>query len=560
MSANKRRDIALTFAVASILAMIVAGLHGNAIGGWWRFDDSLVLAYVVENPAPAIYFFSPQDWRLLGVPFFTPWLALDFWLDFVLFGHEPAAFYLHHLVMVWLAALLTFVLLRRFAGPIWSAVGAITFLLGSPTFIVSQQLMSRHYVVGLVFAILALLSWLNARETGRKCHDALALACYLAALLNKEVFLLLPLVLFALDERGVRERMLAITPMFATAVVFVLWRWLMLGKLVGGHSDSLHEVGSIISSFAQLPGVFFGQGERAFLGMVILLAALYRVLRFGGTSRVIVPAAVVALAAPFLAVRIITDTDLRFALIPWWGVCVLLGLGLKSRVTGTIPSQARWQPYVPVAISTIGISVFCLVAVAKGTSSAQAYGENTAAFDVQGRFYWDHDSSVAYVPYGSLSAYLHIQYASHVLKTRLLGQSAPRSAPFPESARLLLGPVPLYMFDPECRCMKAVRSESASRPSTANILPQKIQIERHAGNLSWTLATRSDDRCFMRFDSWNAAFALPCAGDLPFDLPYVQGQFHLLIRAATGAWAATPLLAFPGPSGKMTWTNPAGSD
>jgi len=170
--------------VALLLGLAVWLLHGSALQGFWRVDDPLILLYISEHPSLPGYFFSPGHWDALGVPFFTPWLTLDYWLDANLFGLAPRGFYLHHLIMIWATALMSYLLLRRPLGHFWAGAASILFLAGGPTLIVAQQLMSRRYVTGLLFMLLALHFWLLARGRARSWQLGVAAACYLAAMLN----------------------------------------------------------------------------------------------------------------------------------------------------------------------------------------------------------------------------------------------------------------------------------------------------------------------------------------------------------------------------------------
>ncbi len=160
---------------ALLLALLVALLHRDALNGWWRFDDALVLAYVIENPRPLDYFLSADVWRKLGVPFFMPSLPLVFWFHFNVFGHNPAAFYAHHLATIWLVAVLTFVLLRPHVGRLAAFAAPGIFLAGAPVTIVAHQLMSRHYAMGLACAIAAVVVWSRylQNQRGRDCGPGL---------------------------------------------------------------------------------------------------------------------------------------------------------------------------------------------------------------------------------------------------------------------------------------------------------------------------------------------------------------------------------------------------
>ena len=226
----------LTPAIALLLGLSAWLQHGSALQGFWRVDDPLILLYVAEQPEILGYFFSPSKWQALGVPFFTPWLTLDYRLDTALFGTEPAGHYLHHLILIWTCALLTYLLLRRLIGHFWASAAALLFLTGAPTAIVAQQLMSRHYATGLMFMLLALHLWLRSQETPRGMYLWLAATCYLAAMLNKEIYAPLPLVLLFLSEGKLKDRMPAIVPFVLAGILYVAWRGAMLGIAIGGYA------------------------------------------------------------------------------------------------------------------------------------------------------------------------------------------------------------------------------------------------------------------------------------------------------------------------------------
>jgi hypothetical protein len=337
----------------------------------------------------------------------------------------------------------------------------------------------------------------------------------------------------------------------------------MLGKFIGGHGDGLHELSSLGQTLVGLPANFFGQGWPAWVDGSMLLAAAMLVARMRPTARLLIPATALALMAPFAAARIHGDVDLRLAFVPWWASCVLIAFALAGRGTASnaspepSPRSLHWRRRVGLVTSVLAVASLLGLAGAKRVQAERAYRPQAEAFDVQGRFVWENGPTAAYVPWGALSGYLHVQYASHVIRTRLLGQPGPRSAPFPESAAALLGSVPLHVYDPACACMKVHPPEARNSTPTTGVLPPAIRFSRHAGGLSWSLASRPDDRCYMRAETWNAAFVLPCAGDLPFDLPYLKGDFRFVVRSADGAWEMTPTLTLPPGAFALEWTRPA---
>jgi hypothetical protein len=237
-------------------------------------------------------------------------------------------FYAHHLLIIGLAALLTFILLYRHVGACWSGMASALFLSGAPVAIISQQIMTRHYATGLVFAILSVLFWLRAREGSMRIALILSAGFYLLAMLSKEIFAPLPLLLFFLQGGPLKSRIVATFPLVLCAVIFVLWRSAMLGKVIGGYGG-LDASRDLHASLMFLPQTFFGSGIWALAAGSVLLPVAAWVLYVSPHQAPLILATLVTLLLPFLAIRAsLHPVDLRFAFLPWWGGCVLLTLGL----------------------------------------------------------------------------------------------------------------------------------------------------------------------------------------------------------------------------------------
>ena len=553
------RNVFSTMAAAVLLAALVLFFHGSALHGGWRIDDPFILLYVVERPAAMGYFFSPEQWQLLTVPFYTPWLVFEYWLDFALFGLKPSAFYGHHLVAVWLVALLTFVLLRRYVVALWAFVAAALFIAGSPVAVISQQLMSRHYVAGLVFAILAIMWWLRAREGGSPARLALATVCYLLAMLNKEIFVPLPLVLLFLGDGTLKARFRAIVPFLLTAALFVAWRAVMVGKIIGGYGGGFNAAGDIPRSLATLPKMFFGEGWPALAGSLILLLAAISLLRSSKQTLPPLLAAAVALALPFLAIHVSTNIiDLRFALLPWWGACVMLSLGIPRFLTTPITSAEVKSHHVGTrrALALLATLAFCGMTLAKSQATSRSYAAVAAEYEVQGRFLWDHDGTVGYIPFGDVAPALY-PYAICALKRLLSGQGAPIPVPFIESAPLLAGSAPIHAYDPDCRCMKradAVLTASTQSKGYQPTMPLDIRLDRSTSGLVWQLTAPAGASCYLVFAAANASVTIPCSGQIFYESPpWVRGSFSFFVRTADGLWNFSPSLVFPGQGQKLSW-------
>lgn len=559
---GNRHNTYSIIAVAGLLAALTLFFHGSALQGYWRIDDASLLMYVVEYPEAMKYFFSPEQWQSIGVPFFTPWLFLDYWLDYALFGLNPLAFYAHNLFFVWLVALLTFVLLLRHVGSFWAGVAAILFLLGSPVVVVSQQLMSRHYATGLVFTILAMLFWLRSRRTESRLSLALATFFYLAAMLNKEVFAPLPLVLFFLDNATLKDRLRAMSPFVLTAVVFVAWRAVMLGKIIGGYGNGFHEAGNIATSLMTLPKIFFGEGWPELSGsLIILLAAVLLLLR---SSRQAIPtllAAAIAVSLPFLAIQVTPEVmHLRFAFLPWWGGCVLLSLGLGGifHRAGTVTEWWGGNYRFSRHLALLAVLVFSFVVATKSMDAAKGHAALAAEFDVQGRFLWNHTETASYIPSSHVLMVFQFQQAMTALKKSFLQTGAPTAIPFADSAHLLAGNSTTYFYDLDCRCMlKTERATTALARSDAlrTTLSLDVSMTRLKNDLVWHFTVPADSSCYMLFPEPNVALQLLCSGQISNRPPaWLRGQFRLFFQTTRGQWDVSPSMTFPEEGQKLKWS------
>lgn len=557
-TAGNRRNAYPIGLAAALLGGLTFLAHGSALQGHWRIDDTLVLLYIVEHPDAFGHFFSPGQWQSLSAPFFTPWLVLDYWLDYKLFGLNPLAFYAHHLIFVWLAAVLTFVLLLRHVGWFWAGVAACLFLIGSPMAVVSQQLQARHYATGLVSAILSIMFWQQARISGRRPMLALATACYLAAMLNKEIFAPLPLVLLFLDNAPWKHRFKALLPFFLTATLFVVWRWIMLGKLIGGYANRFHEAGNIAASLQALPSVFFGDGWQAAAGSMVLLLAAVLLLRQGRRrAMAALIAGFVAVSLPYLAVGVSMEViNLRFTFLPWWSACTLVALGFGGAYHGArgVPERRDMFRGASRYLAPLAVALLFSIAAGRGLKAANDHAVLASEFDAQGRFLWDLDKAASYVPFGAVSGIPQFQYATSALKMALLQAAAPVAIPFTASAGLLAGNTSIFLYDPGCRCMRkeTPSASSAAMPS----LPLEVAVDRPRNGLTWRFVVPAEASCYMLFIDLNASVQLPCTGELFYRMPaWLGGSFRFLARTASGQWVASPPLLFPGEGQGLKWSS-----
>ncbi|MBC7952027.1 MAG: glycosyltransferase family 39 protein [Rhodospirillaceae bacterium] len=221
--------------IALALLALVAVVHGQAVtfgfvmDDWPQIGDSRLRGHI-----PLADIFLKGVWgssvdRLMSDNY-RPLFSL--WLEAIarLFGPSPAAYHAGAVLLHGANVLLLWRLAGRFASPIAAALGAALFAV-HPALVQSVAWVSgaTDLLMGL-FVLLAVLAHLRWRDSGRKGWLAAIAVAYLAAVLSKEVALVLPALLFTLDrQRGVAFK--ASLNLAVLAVVPVLWAVLRANAL-----------------------------------------------------------------------------------------------------------------------------------------------------------------------------------------------------------------------------------------------------------------------------------------------------------------------------------------
>lgn len=239
--------------------LVVLGLYGGALRSWWCCDDPQILKHALQY-SPLEYFAVPAAWRALVPYSLTPWLSLTYDVDYLLFGLNPAGYFAHNLLVIVLCACLIHQIARQWVGNWHAAGGALLFLAGSPVMDASQQLMVRHYLEGLFFYLVAF--WLvmqKLRDDTEHRPAWLAGLAFGIAATAKELYLPLGFVPFLLPAGNFRQRLQVAWPLLVVMLLYVPWRWYMLGDVVGGYTPAGElDRGDLLAAFSQfttIPGL-----------------------------------------------------------------------------------------------------------------------------------------------------------------------------------------------------------------------------------------------------------------------------------------------------------------
>ncbi|MES9969265.1 MAG: hypothetical protein ABW092_04475 [Candidatus Thiodiazotropha sp.] len=320
---------------ATLLTLLVVTFfaHQSALSAFWRFDDGWLLDYA-SRFSPSDYFLVPAITRGYSFNNLTPFNPLIYDLNLWLFGVSPRGFYFQHLTVMAGCGIATFLLLRIWLDPRFAFSGALLFLLGAPSLIVSQQLMVGHYLAGLMFSILAVHAYLRSVERASWRLALMATLLYMLASVCKEIYVPLPIALLFINRGTLSRRLIYTAPMFTWTLCYTLWRFLVLGSLIGGYDASPH--GSSWSEkfleFIAIPQLLFGKTPLSIAVMVIIAAlvgyALYK-KRLNLPLTLVTGAAVLLPMVPLLGYPGITRPD-RYLFLPWWLISIITAIALAN--------------------------------------------------------------------------------------------------------------------------------------------------------------------------------------------------------------------------------------
>jgi len=303
-------------AIALGLAIVAFVIYRKVLRLWWMLDDPNHL--LMLTPVSPRDIFTRPFTALLGKPLFTPLHFLSMKFDLMQFGASPRAWYLHQLIAFTLLAPLQYAMLRRWCPPASSCAAALVTMLGVPTMNIVPVLMLRHYVEGAVFAMAAVALYGRGRAL-----NVLSALLYLVASLYKEIFVPLPLILFAIrggtgappvrTDRQARAPVApqAVVPHAVAAVIYAILRISLLGISTESY-DFVARPADRWKMVATLPLRAFGEFGIA-LAIAVFVCIVIVFVRLP-KSRLVIAAAAIAALLPIIPVAAQLQPRWAFAL------------------------------------------------------------------------------------------------------------------------------------------------------------------------------------------------------------------------------------------------------
>ncbi len=527
------------------LVLLMFLIHGSALDGWWLSDDPQVLVHAMTE-TPASVLFSPHAWRYLSSSSFTPLVTISFDFDLWLGGLNPRFFYTHQLLMLALGAVLLFVLLSRVGRPLPAWLGAAAFLVAPATILAARGLMVRHYVEGLVLALIALLFWQRANVAesprGRGLLGALAALSYLLAMLAKEFFAPLPLLMIwqARASGGSwRSTAVHLVPSALSAAIYIAWRTWMLGS-GGGYGGELSAVSMAAVPLAawgavvRPPSIWFSIAVAAVLVVSVVLAFRAKPRASGGfllASGIFVFLPLVMLAANFE---------------PRYGFVATVVVVAATALAASTTADWRWAA-LPLSL---GLLLF-----ASGQQERRATALSSHAIVAEGQYIWSQQGSASPILASSPGWYL-----GGLDTIRKLGGRPAAPAFFLSTDAIVLSNIPPDRFVRSVWGTSEIRPlDDATREAIANDrrafdpdAPLTVQLERKKNDISWQLGPREGDFVFITVPYYGR-FPIPPEGWRRISEAREQQYFRIRREMDGGRWTVSPIFPLPPSDGVVRW-------
>lgn len=536
-----------------ILPIIIFANFYGVLSGGWRGDDPAILWHAM-NSSGLSSFYDPAGWKNLSPNNLTPWVTLSFKLDLWLAGLNPLFFYTHQLFSLYLVAGAGYVLARCWAPPAWALSFVLIFLAGAPTMGVAELLMTRHYLEGLFFAVLAVLAFVLAQRRQRLGWAMLGAVAYALAATAKEIFVPLSLVLVFIPPIGrVPERMRLLAPYFCVVVAYVIWRQYMLGTMIGGYVTlSIFELPSLLAqaihSFASFPRLLLGLYWP--IPTVILAATLSFYLYRRPASLPLALMLALCLLGPLMPLVIfpgINSPD-RYLFLVWFVVCLVGVLSLRFAVL-TMPGRKSVR-YACVALACLATAAPLTSHVREVSTSHQSYFRE---FDVQGRFVLEANASQAWIPSPNITSGFWFVTQLCEIKRRA-GSSCPtvlfKGIPPDEPVRQL------YRYDPTQQRMMNISAnldeEVAQIMAIDETRPLAVWLSIENGSAAWQLGPYETGQYFFVSASLGR-YPIPRVGSVKIGLTEVL--LHVHHESPEGWITRSPLLGVK-PGKSINWARP----
>jgi hypothetical protein len=361
---------------------------------WWYEDDPGLYWKVMRAADPLRIFLDPIHLRSFATgKALVPMQMLSYWLDMRLFGANVTLAYMHSMVSFALAIVMLYVVLYDWLkNQLIAIAGALLWMILPSSLAVHYFISARHYVEGLIFALLAIfLSMGYTRSAGQKAWHLLPMIVIssVCAMLFKEVYATtVPTFLFLL---GIGRRRLMLSVIAVYLVVFYTgYRYWVLGADLT-YTEQLLNFNQYMQFLSILPYTLASNyaGYAIYLGMLWFTIVLFAKNK---ETRAPIFLAILVFLSALVSIYAVSSAVLVTYLAPgtWYRVPMIVN---SVMVLWGMYVLHHMLPHRYQLIAVIGIAILIM----PGTyQTKRLWDERMDRAELEGRFYLAYPDRLLY--------------------------------------------------------------------------------------------------------------------------------------------------------------------
>ena len=406
LSSGQRMAFLFSFTIPVILLWI---LYHPVLGNWWLIDDPCHLFYISQNGIYPAFFDPARGFSPIN---FTPWEPLSLGIDYLVFGFNPLPFYWHHMLSLSILLLCANVILLRFLSPFVAALSLSLFVASVPLCDAANHLMTRHYIEGLIFALISIYLFMKAQEKDDANFFYGSAFFYFLACLAKEVYVPLIVIMMAFSPPIMKSRLKSLYPFLVVAVGYTLWRFYMLNS--SGMLSAYPHIPVTGKNIFYLPlSIIKTMGWdniwQLMMAGLLSIAFVFYILKNNWRSNAFILLIAICVILPIMPVA--STLYSRYLFLFSFVYFIGIGLGLQYLFEAPFLRTFKTEIVVIIAVASIMVSVFH---VQKNIRGWQAYGKEIS---VEGKFLlYNNDPNNLLV-----TAHGHCYWAFSALRKTVLG-------------------------------------------------------------------------------------------------------------------------------------------
>ncbi len=470
----------------------------------WSWDDPYLLLKAMQY-SPAQYFFMPSVWQDVVPSFFTPWLYFSFDIDVSIFGLNPLYFYGHHLLSLSFLLCILFMVLRLWMPPRWALLACSFSVFLAPFQVVTYQLMDRHYIEGLIFALMSLWCWVTALKKDKDYLSILSAVFYLLACLSKEIYVPLFMVLWFLPdtEKTFKQRLTFFVPLGMALCLYLIWRYWMLDMWVGGYAQIIEWQAVFFIPWRFMQALW---GNGAWIAVFILPVVFYLFYSMP-SARLFMLVLLGVIVAPLIPVsNLLQDVNnYRVFLLP----SIVFTVGFTYAIMQLHKAHFRF-------IANGGLALFVASLLWQNYTIVESFQAMVKSFSARSQFIEQHDEQDV--------LWAHTLYFDEVLRQVYLGEKGASNVPWVmvdllEYEENSFNTKNIYTYSADCECMENITAQLPEKLAAwqqAQVeKPLEVHIQHISGHrVQWSFAPYAEGQYFLLNPDFLGRLPLPAQGQI----------------------------------------------